>query len=289
MGTTPVIRYNLKDRGRQFTGQPRNFNVRAICDAINSPSTQEVVGLRTMFGYYGHGPRIRFGLDAVEGGIHAGKYIPVEPAFITTHLKADYDGNVEHRAEFLDTESGKIAEKLWNAKVGGFSSAIDQARPAFHGLDFVLAPNYAANSYRGVALDDAEGGGYAEPAPMTYDAAYALEQAERTQGGAMAALLDSVQVERLRTAAAIERLQVENEQLLSALASKGIKASAVLDAAPVLPITVALDRADRIQRDAHAFRSLVTLPEFVAPQQPDGGALQPLNSVEARLLGRFMR
>lgn len=283
--TTPVIRYNLRDRGRQFTGQPRNFNVRAVCDAINSPATQEVVALRTMFGYYGHGPRIRFGLDAVEGGIHAGKYIPVEPAFITTHLKADYDGNVEHRAEFLDTESGRIAEKLWNNKVGGFSSAIDTARPAFHGLDFVLAPNFSANSYRGVALDDAEGGGYAAPV-MTYDAAYTLEQAERAQGGAMSALLDSVQAERLRTSAVIERLQMENEQLLSALARKGIKASAVLDAAPVLPMTVALDGVARLHRDVQEFRSLKTLPEFVAPQ-PESQPAPPRNRLESRLLSRF--
>lgn len=285
--TTPVIRYNLKDRGRRFTGQPRNFNVRAICDAINSPATQEVVGLRTMFGYYGHGPRIRFGLDAVEGGIHAGKYIPVEPAFITTHLKADYDGNVEHRAEFLDTESGKIAEKLWNNKVGGFSSAIDTARPAFHGLDFVLAPNYSANSFRGVALDDAEGGGYAAPV-MTYDAAYALELEERAQGGVMAVLLDNVQAERLRTAEVIERLQMENEQLLSALASKKIPASSVLDAAPILPVTVAFDQADRVRRDARAFKSLDSLPAFMAPQS-DSRPAQPPSSLESRLLGRFIR
>lgn len=283
---TPIIRYNLRERGRQFTGQPRNFNVRAVCDAINSPATQEVVALRTMFGYYGHGPRIRFGLDAVEGGIHAGKYIPVEPAFITTHLKADYDGNVEHRAEFLDTESGRIAEKLWNNKVGGFSSAIDTARPAFHGLDFVLAPNYAANSYRGVALDDAgEGAGYAQPA-MTYDAAYALELEERAQGSEMVLLLDNVQAERLRTAAVIERLQMENEQLLSALARNGVKASNVLDAAPVLPMTVALDGVNRLQRDAHEFRSLKNLPQFVAPQ-PESQPAPPRSRVEGRLLSRF--
>lgn len=42
-GFTSLIRYDLKDLGRQFTGQPRNFNVRAICDAINSLTPQELM------------------------------------------------------------------------------------------------------------------------------------------------------------------------------------------------------------------------------------------------------
>ena len=54
-------------------------------------------------------PRIRFGMSPVEGVLDNGKYVPIEPAFVTTYLKADYDGNVEHRAEFLDTAAGRLA------------------------------------------------------------------------------------------------------------------------------------------------------------------------------------
>ena len=46
MTTTPTIRYNLKERGRKHMGQERNFNVRAICDAINGPACQERVSTR---------------------------------------------------------------------------------------------------------------------------------------------------------------------------------------------------------------------------------------------------
>ena len=151
---TPVIRYNLKDRGRQHTGQHRNFNIKAICDAINGPACQEMVASRGMLGFYGHLPRVRYGMAPVEGGIEGGKYAPVEPAIVTTYLKADYDGNVEHRAQFLDTAAGRLAAKLWEEKVGGFSSAIDQSRPEFYGFDYVAQPNYLNNSFRGIALDE---------------------------------------------------------------------------------------------------------------------------------------
>lgn len=74
MRETKTIRYNLKERGRKHVGQERNFNIRAICDAINSPSCQERVATRGMAGYYGHLPRIRFGMSPVDGVLDGGKY-----------------------------------------------------------------------------------------------------------------------------------------------------------------------------------------------------------------------
>lgn len=280
---TPVIKYNLRKRGRLFTGQPRNFDVRAICDAINSPAMQENIALRTVMGYFGHGPRIRFGLDAAEGGIHNGKYIPVEPAFVTTYLKADYDGNVEHRAEFLDTESGKIAQKLFEGRVGGFSSAIDTNKPWFYGIDYVNSPNFAGNSFRGVAMDSANG----MPA-ITYDEALAMEAEEREHANALITLLDNVQAERVQTIAVIERLQIENEQLLSALAKTGRTAASVLDAVPILPVAVAFDKAKQMERDSKLFLSADELPGFVAPEK-EGVAAPQVSTVESRLLSRFIR
>ena len=276
---TPVIRYNLKDRGRQHTGQHRNFNIKAICDAINGPACQEMVASRGMLGFYGHLPRVRYGMAPVEGGIEGGKYAPVEPAIVTTYLKADYDGNVEHRAQFLDTAAGRLAAKLWEEKVGGFSSAIDQSRPEFYGFDYVAQPNYLNNSFRGIALDDAMGGNVGA---LTYDDIYAAEQDEQSQ--AVIAILDNINAERLTTSAVIERLQHENEQLLSMLAKKGIEPSAVLDAASVLPVAVSISAAERIGRDAKLFRS-AELPTFISPAEDTA----PTSPLYDRLLGKFTR
>lgn len=90
---TKVITYNLRERGRQFRGKERNFNIRAICDAINGPACQERVKNRDMLGYYGHWPRIKFGMNPAEGGLDDGRPSLVEPALVTTMLRASPDGD----------------------------------------------------------------------------------------------------------------------------------------------------------------------------------------------------
>ncbi|HEY4530134.1 MAG TPA: hypothetical protein VIG97_07380 [Luteimonas sp.] len=272
---TPVIRYNLKDRGRQHTGQKRNFNIRAIADAINSPATQETVASRGMLGYYGHAPRVRYGLAPVEGGFEQGKYKVVQPAIVTTYLRADYDGNVEHRAEFLDTDDGALAAKLWGNKVGGFSSAIDEGKPAFYGFDYVAQPNFLGNSYRGAALDsiDTSGG------LVTYDSVYAIEQVELANGHMLAAVLDSIAAERNATNAVIERLTLENEQLLSAMAAAGRDANVVLDSmGPVRPMVIGSDPLRRMKRDREFFldSALPRMQPLPEPQEPKDYATQQL-------------
>lgn len=277
---TPVIRYNLRDRGRKHTGQPRNFNLKAVCDAINSPACQETVASRGMLGYYGHLPRLRYGMRPVEGGIEGGKYKEVVPALVTTYLKADYNGNIEHRAEFLNTTAGEIAAKLWNGKVGGFSSAIGpEPYSDFFGFDYVAQPNYLGNSFRGVALDDAFGGGgmaVLSGAGVTYDDVYSAEQDEQAQ--AMIYLLDSVGIERRRANETIEHLQAENEQLLSMLASKGMSAEMVLDSVGVAPIAVSTEAFDRMNRDTHMFMQ-GHLPSFVDPAAKSGDAKSDLKKI----------
>lgn len=279
--STPMIQYSLKERGRKHTGQVRNFNTRLICDAINSPACQEMVSSRGMVGYYGHFPRVRFGMMPSEGGMDGGKYVPVDPAFVTTHLSATPDGIIRHQAEFLDTAAGLVAAKAWNGRVGGFSSAIDEAKPQFFGFDYVLQPNYLDNSFRGVVLDDVMGGNYGD---LTYDDIYAAEQDEQKQ--AMIVLLDSLDRERGAASEAIERLQQENEQLLSMLTKKGIDPSMVLDAAFVAPITVSGGTLDSIQRDIDSFRKAESLPGFVSPVKEKK---EEVNSVANRLISRFTR
>lgn len=274
---TPLIRYNLKERGRKFTGKPRNFNIRAIADAINSPSCQEMVASRGMIGYYGHLPRVRYGMMPTEGGIEGGKYAPVEPAFVTTLLRADYDGNVEHRAEFLDTSAGTLAAKLWASKVGGFSSAIDEIKPAFCGLDYVTNPNFLGNSFRGVVLDDAFSGNIGE---LSYDDIFAAEQDEHAQG--MIMLLDSMAGERSLFNDTVERLQAENEQLLSMLAKRGAPDPLTMDSAGVSPMVASKSAMERISRD-RAFFLGAELPRIIAPAESEAPAY---DSMTERMLVR---
>lgn len=284
--TTPKIRYSLKNRGRKYTGQDRNFNTRLICDAINSPACQEMVSSRGMVGYYGHFPRLRFGMMPSEGGLDGGKYVPVDPAFVTTYLSSDPEGNIEHQAEFLDTAAGLLAAKLWNGKVGGFSSAIDKKESQFFGFDYVVQPNYLGNSFRGVVLDDVLGGNVGE---ITYDDIWAAEQEEHAQ--AMIVLLDGISNERDEMNAVIERLQLENEQYLSMLAKRGIDPALALDSASILPARGVFDSVDAIQRDMDLFDSMKNLPmaaneKFSSGNASDGHSSNPVYS---RILSRFIR
>jgi len=89
---TPLITYNLKERGRKHRGVERNFNIPKIVAAVNSPACQERVQNRDMIGFYGHWPRVKFGMNPAEGGIADGKAQAVEPALVTTHLVAHSDG-----------------------------------------------------------------------------------------------------------------------------------------------------------------------------------------------------
>ena len=146
---TELITYNLKDRGREFRGQNRDYskqgNLKRLVDAINSGATQEKVRLRDMHGFYGHNVRQIFGLIPPEVAIHEGSKIILEPDLATTHLKAYKDGTLEHQNEFTDSEGGEAAWRLYQKKIGGFSSAIDESSPEFYGFDYVLEPNFATN------------------------------------------------------------------------------------------------------------------------------------------------
>lgn len=269
---TKVITYNLRERGRQYRGKERNFNLRAIASAINSPACQERVRNRDMLGFYGHWPRVKFGMNPREGGLDGGRPALVEPALVTTFLRASDDGTVEHQAEFIDNDSGKVAAKLYNGRIGGFSSAIDQIGNQFWGFDYVLEPNYTTN--RGYTLDDVN--------DMTLDDVEAAMFNEQLLGLSM--LLDSAHAEREQASEVIERLQVENEQLLSMLASKGIEAGQVLDSVGVAPLVVSMDSHDRLRRDADFFRQ-ASLPRIAIPA-PEG---KPVHPLPGRLLNRFSR
>ena len=111
---TKIISYNLKDRGRRYRGKDRNFDIAAIVKAINSPACQERVRKRDMLGYYGHWPRQKFGIYPAEGGIEGGKPAVVEPALVTTLLRAYPDlKTVESTLSQIRRRRARGTSGLW--------------------------------------------------------------------------------------------------------------------------------------------------------------------------------
>lgn len=257
---TGVITYNVAERGRKFRGTPRNFDARALDAVINSGAVQERVKHRDMWGYYGHWPRMLFGMNPGEGGVVssgplAGKVVPLVPAFVTTAISSDGDGNLRHEAEFLDNAHGRLAYRAMNNRVGGFSSAID-CRPqggvdvpvGFYGFDYVSEPNFSTN--RGYALDgvmEDEGG-------MLLDSVVADQQsAVRVLDG----LYTSLQGDYERMAQAMEHMQHVNADLVGMLASAN-------PGKPVGEIVAAMDGAtySRPMAAARGSRLLELAREF---------------------------
>lgn len=155
---TSVITYNLSDRGRQYNGADRSdVDIKSWIDQINSPKVQELVNSGDLFGFNGHEIRARFGMHPPDKFVNdkTGTVIRIEPAIRTIKLSADNDGNVTSQHEFLDTDDGRYAQKLYSSKVGGFSNAVTRVPgqdgkyriTGFYGYDFVRTPNY--NTCRG--------------------------------------------------------------------------------------------------------------------------------------------
>ena len=258
---TPLITYNLKDRGRKFRGKVRNFDIPALVRAINGGVTQEKVKHRDMFGYYGHWPRVKFGMAPIEGGIVDGKQVAIEPALVTTYLKAFDDGTVEHRAEFLDTNAGRLAKSLFDRKTGGFSSAIDENKPEMFGFDYVLEPNFSTNRGYEIALDGIAEGMSLDDVAM---GAYSQNIVELTS---VLRLLDSVSNEHARTLEVVERLSRENETYLSML-SVGSRGRPTLDSLESIhPVIVPTEGAKRLLDSMKDFRTCaLPFSSVVAPK-----------------------
>lgn len=263
---TPLIKYNLQDRGRQHTGIERNFDIPKIVAAINSAECQERVKNRDMIGFYGHWPRIKFGLSPAEGGLDKGRAVIVEPAIVTTYLRAYPDGTVEHREEFLPTQSGELSLKLWQAKTGGFSSAIDTLKPKFHGNDYVNAANFTKN--RGYALDSAFCADGLCSLGMTLDDIEHNIYEEQVAG--MMQLLDSANLLHTNALQSIEQLEEQLEELrrsndrktaeiekLNRYLEKA-KERTVLDSAYTRE---SVHRLINAARDFHAVKKLPTIDE----------------------------
>lgn len=155
---TKAITYNLNDRGRQHTGKDRsNVDVQAMIDKINSPGIQEQVQTGSLYGFCGHQIRQRYGMIPPETAMIGDKQILIEPATRTVYLKADEDGTVTHKQEFLENDKGEHVLRQYKAKIGGFSTAVNYLIQnqtlfpnIFGGFDYVFAPNFLDNASIGL-------------------------------------------------------------------------------------------------------------------------------------------
>jgi len=262
--STGVITYNVNDRGRRFRGVDRNLDNPALARLINGGEIQERVKKGDMIGYYGHWPRVKFGMNPTEGGIVDGKQVALEPAIRTTLLRAKADGTIEHESEFLDTPSGKLAERLFKSKAGGFSSAIDSKRCgdismpfAFYGFDYVLEPNYSTNRGYEVALDSVNG----ERNFALLDSAECMQMFD-----AVNQMYDRLQGEYEQQAVVLHQLHEENEEMLSMLASGCGKRERSFDS--IAPAAIHLGDAGRLA-GADRFLSLSLVETDAEPESEE--------------------
>ncbi len=275
---TEPITYNVNDRGRQARGVDRHFDCAVLASIINGPSVQEKVRLGDMFGYFGHWPRIKFGMEPQEGGVVDGVAVSIEPALRTIKLSADEHGNVTHRVEFLDTAEGHKAQALFQSKAGGFSSAIDAVPGStpmipkgFYGFDYVLEPNYTTNRGHRAVLD-AVAGRDAELL-MLFDQA----MAESTQAATLlCGMLQALETQHLAVLDTLERLGRENDVLIGRLA----KSQAGVGSGSGAPGAHLLDAARGAQR-AEDYRRYLDMP--LVPLQRHDGAAVPSPEVDATL------
>lgn len=279
MLTTDPITYNVRERGRQHRGQDRNFDTRALAALINGPEVQEKVKHGDMLGYFGHFPRTKFGIEPRESAILDGKVITLPVAIRTVELSADDDGNITHRAEFLDSNEGRLAQRLYQSKAGGFSSAITPVPgtspvipKGFYGFDYVYEPNYTTNRGHAVVLDGVE-------VPIDeQNEVLAMLDAAAAEGLATAGyintLFDSLQAQHqlaIETMEAMQRDLVRARQENADLVARIARGTQVLDSADSVDPTLGV-RGQR-PHDYERFRGmpLAKLADLPAPvTKPDG-------------------
>ncbi|MCG6387472.1 head processing protein [Vibrio fluvialis] len=160
-------RFSLFNHGRKIGANKRKYIVNAVQQLLQSEQVQEDLRVGELFGYWGHAPRQRAGklsIGETEVIVINGKPVVVEniPSNVTVAINCDDNGIVSHTEEFLETESGRIARSLWNSKRGGWSwatggrdSASSAVATSFHGVDYVLKPNYLSLDHPAMMLESA--------------------------------------------------------------------------------------------------------------------------------------
>ncbi|WP_428383710.1 hypothetical protein [Nevskia ramosa] len=271
---TPLIKYNVRERGRQHRGARRNFDCATLASIINGPEVQERVANRDLHGYLGHWVRMDHGMEPPEGAIVGGKMVVLEPAFVTTHLRADDQGNIEHISETMDNANGAAVERYMNSKAGGFSSAIRTTvrsgldiPVSFHGFDYVKEPNFTDNRAYNVmdsVGEDDEGKEFWMLDGIVVadlDRKDIFDAAIREAGASMAALrglYDSVTRDHQAALETLEHVANENADLLGRIVANKLDSASHFIRPERTPTTAG---ADATLRRAAAFHS-ATLPAF---------------------------
>lgn len=255
---TEVIRYNVKDRGRDFTGVDRDVDIPSLVLLVNGPFVQESVRKGDIYGYMGHGFREKYGLDLPEAIIdpQTGKTVTLEPAVKTVMIKAYDDGTIEHQQEFMPTAAGQIARRLYQGKSWGFSSVFyaptvgnKRVPKNYFGMDFVKSPNYDTN--RGYdAMLDSTGAGAIAGAPGFQAEYNAMLDSVNAMMAANEEVAENISKEYLHQCRLNDDLVEQNAKLLERLSaiSKGQPVGAMLDSTP----PAVLERGHHFSRDRAA-------------------------------------
>ncbi|WP_419238293.1 hypothetical protein ACN08P_23500 (plasmid) [Photobacterium leiognathi subsp. mandapamensis] len=162
---TVTDKFNLFNDGRKLSANHRNYILSAVKEMISSPRTQELLRLGEAYGYYGHQNRKRANkLDLSETEVINvnGKPVVVEnvPACRTTDITVDESGVVTHTQEVLDTPTGRLVDDLikssaggWSWATGGRDTAEASITRSYHGMDYVLQPNYISLNHPAMMLE----------------------------------------------------------------------------------------------------------------------------------------
>ncbi|MBV4524378.1 hypothetical protein KVG88_30350 [Pseudomonas sp. SWRI74] len=272
---TGVIRYNLNDNGRTFTGQTRKIDIDAAMRLFNGAALQEAIQKGDIVGYVGHQYREKYKLDVPETVIEGGVPVVLEPALRTIYIKCLPTGDIEHEQEFLDTAPGRVAQRLWESRAYGFSSAIFapeegglRVPKGYFGMDLVRAPNYDSNRGYAVMLDSADAGAFAGVDTFASDNAALLDSVDSMikESDAFAA---SVSTDLLKQYQLNDDLIEQNARLLEKLRQANIEAP-MLDSAPaVMERGIPMDPGGAMLDSAKRFMGRTDLPGYEAPPVND--------------------
>lgn len=277
---TGVIRYNLNDTGRTFTGQARKIDIDAAMRLFNGAALQEAIQKGDIVGYVGHQYREKYTLDVPETVIVNGVPVVLEPAVRTIYIKCSPTGDIEHEQEFLDTAPGRVALRLWETKAYGFSSAIYapeeggfRVPKGYFGMDLVRAPNYDDNRGYAVMLDSVDAGAFMGTDTFASDNAALLDSVDAMikESDAFAA---SISTDYLAQCKMYDELLEQNARLLEKFRQANI-AAPMLDSAPaVMERGIPMDTGKAMLDSANRFMSNEALPGYESePVKEDKGAV----------------
>jgi hypothetical protein len=165
---TVTNRFSLFNDGRALNANKRNYVIKSVQDMIASAQTQELLRLGEAYGYYGHGNRRRankLSLGETEVIMMDGKPVVVEnvPSNRTVNITCSDDGIVEHTEEVLGTPSGRIVDSMiestaggWSWATGGRDTRAQSITRSYHGMDYVLQPNYLSLTHPSMMMESAD-------------------------------------------------------------------------------------------------------------------------------------